>query len=95
MVRVVETIEPPLEADQVYKFKVYRSPADGKSVFGYIEPHGVVNAGGQTVTWTTMKFGIPVAEAFAQAVALAHEHGIPAIMVIDPDELFPVSERRA
>ncbi|WEX89943.1 hypothetical protein PZN02_005280 [Sinorhizobium garamanticum] len=93
MVRVVDELVPPLTKDEAFVFKVYRSPKDGESVLGYMEPFGVVHSDARAVTWISTPFGVPVLKAFSDVLGLAERHGAKAVWINDPDNLFPNTAR--
>jgi hypothetical protein len=93
MVEVVDKLLPPLSKDEVFVFKVYKSPKDGETVLGYMEPFGVIHSGGRAVTWISTPFGVPVLKAFADVLELAEGHGAKAVLINDPDKLFPNQTR--
>jgi hypothetical protein len=67
-------------------FKVYRSPQDKKTVFGYHEFS--YRASEDSVKFAKPSFGVPVAQAFDRARRYAEERGISAIWIDDPDGLL-------
>ncbi len=93
MVQVVDELLPPLTKDEAFVFKVYRSPKDGESVLGYMEPYGAIHSDGRAVTWISTSFGVPVEKAFSDVLELAERHGAKAVWINDPDKLFPNSAR--
>lgn len=94
MFRVVERVEDAAADETVFVFKVYRSPLDKQSVFGYLEPKGFVT-GAREVTWVQTDFGVPVSDAFRQVLQLAQRWQADVIRVDDPDKLFPPAARPA
>jgi hypothetical protein len=70
-------------------FKVYRSPQDKKTVFGYHEFN--YRASENSVTSSRPNFGVPVEQAFESARRYAEERGISAIWINDPDRLFGIA----
>lgn len=93
MTQILDTLDDNLKAEDVFTFKVYRSTKDGETVLGYLEPYGIVNGGAASVTFITTDFGVPVVDAYRKVVALAFENGIEAILIDDPDGLFPAKDR--
>ena len=67
-------------------FKVYRSPQDKKTVFGYHEFS--YQASERAFKIHTTPFGILVEQAFNEARRFADSWGISAIWIDDPDRLF-------
>jgi hypothetical protein len=70
-------------------FKVYRSPQDKKTVFGYHEFN--YQASEDSVTFSRPTFGVPVEQAFEYARRYAAERRISAIWIDDPDRLFGIA----
>lgn len=93
MVEIVDELLPPLTKESVFVFKVYKSPKDGETVLGYMEPYGVIHPDGHAVTWISTDFGVPVLTAFSRVVELAALHGVQTVLVSDPDSLFPQQSR--
>lgn len=56
-------------------------------MLGYVEPYGIIH--GDSCTWLQTQFGVPVEEAFRQAMALADNAGVPLLLIDDPQNLFP------
>jgi hypothetical protein len=86
MVKIVRSFTPAPDAPEPMRFKVYLSPKDGRTVLGYVEPYGVIH--GNQCTWLQTPFGVPVAQAYAQAVDLAERSGVPVLLIDDPKSLF-------
>lgn len=87
MVQIVRSLTPGPETPAPMRFKVYLSPKDRKSVLGYVEPYGVMH--GNQCTWLQTPFGVPVAQAYSDAVDLAERVGVPVLLIDDPKGLFP------
>jgi hypothetical protein len=87
---VVGSTEPPH-----FEFYVYRNPGDGETVMGYLSSDGIVHSGGRQVAWKSTPFGVPVKDAYLQALDLARHHGVERVVVSDPEGLFPAASRPA
>jgi hypothetical protein len=70
-------------------FKVYRSPKDKRTVYGY---HEFRYASGNKVKGDQTPLGIPVAQAFETTCRVAESSGIAAIWVDDPQRLFDLEQ---
>ena len=67
-------------------FKVYRSPQDKKTVFGYHQFSHQVSE--DSFNFRHSDFGVPMAQAFNEAWRYAESKGISAIWIDDPNRLF-------
>ena len=81
---VVSSTEPPH-----FEFYVYRSPGDGETVMGYLSSEGIVQSGDRQVAWKSTPFGVPVKDAYLQALELARHHGVERVLVSDPEVSSP------
>jgi hypothetical protein len=89
-----QVIDNPEEAGnelRVFVFVVYLSTKDHKTVMGYLAPFAGV--GTQTAPWVQTGFGVKAAEAFQRVLQMAEDHGIPYVLVQDPNILFPPEKR--
>ena len=67
-------------------FKVYRSPQDKKTVFGYHQFSHQVSE--DSFNFRHSDFGVPMAQALTEAWRYAESKGISAIWIDDPNRLF-------
>jgi hypothetical protein len=93
MVQVVER-RGDVGQGECIEFKVYRSPRDGVRVLGswqhgHMEPFGSKGAVG--IYQNTL--GSPVETEFLSVLNCADECGVPFVLVVDPDGLFPPAKR--
>jgi hypothetical protein len=93
MVQIVENLVAGLSERPHFEFYVYRSPGDGETVMGYLSSDGIVQSGGRQVAWKSTPFGVPVKDAYLQALDLARHHGVERVWVNDPEGLFPAASR--
>ncbi len=70
-------------------FKVYRSPQDKKTVFGYHQFS--YQASEDSFNFCSYALGVPVEQAFDKARRFAEERGISAIWIDDPDRLLEMA----
>ena len=92
MVKVIESTDEPADTPHI-EFNIYRSPNDRKIVMGYVSGGGFIHTGGAQVTWFTTPFGVPVKEAYANALNIAEHYGL-AVWLRDKEELFPQDARQ-
>lgn len=90
MAQIIERIEDASDQPP-FVFSVYLSPKDKTTVLGYLVPYGI--AGDQKVTWIKTDFGVPVEKAFRTVLELAEQYGMPFVLIQDPGNLFPASNR--
>ena len=93
MVQIVENLVAGPAERPHFEFYVYRSPGDGETVMGHLSSDGIVQNGGRQVTWLSTPFGVPVQDAYLQALDLARHHGVESVWVNDPEGLFPAASR--
>jgi hypothetical protein len=67
-------------------FRVYLSPQDKKTVFGYHQFSHQVSE--DSFNFRHSDFGVPMAQAFNEAWRYAESKGISAIWIDDPNRLF-------
>lgn len=75
------------------EFRVSLSPADRTTVFGAMYFAERDDRPDSPIAITEGKLGVPVEQAFLDAVQYADNRGIPFIWIDDPRGLFPPSKR--
>jgi hypothetical protein len=93
MVQIVENLVAGPSERPPFEFYVYRSPGDGETVMGHLSSDGIAHGGGRQVAWKSTPFGVPVRDAYLQALDLARRHGVERLWVNDPEGLFPATSR--
>ena len=93
MVQIVENLVASPSETPPFEFYVYRNPGDGETVMGYLSSEGIAHNGGRQATWKSAPFGVPVKDAYLQALDLARSHGVEKVWVNDPEGLFPAASR--
>jgi hypothetical protein len=94
VVEIVDSYTPGTDELPPFEFHVYPSPTDGRTVFGYLAPYGVLDSEVQRESWVSTRWGVPVHEAYEHVIDLAERFGVK-VWVRDPLGLFPRSERRS
>jgi hypothetical protein len=93
MVQVVERKED-IGQDECIEFKVYRSPRDPNRILGswqhgHMEPVGPKGA----IAIDHNALGSPVETEYLRVLNCADECGVPFVLVIDDNGLFPPASR--
>jgi hypothetical protein len=57
--------------------------------WAHLSSDGIAHGGGRQVPWKSTPFGVPVKDAYLQALDLARRHGVERLWVNDPEGLFP------
>jgi hypothetical protein len=95
MVQVIDSKDTAGESACI-EFRVSLSPTDRTTVFGEMLFAESYDGGRHSPrVFTEGKLGVPVEQAFLDAVRYADSRGIPFIWIDDPRGLFPASKRPA
>lgn len=74
-----------------FELSIYRSPADGKTIYGHATYPAIIH--GDRATWPcVIRFGTPVQESYEKALAFTQQCGIE-LRVNDPEGLFSLPRK--
>jgi hypothetical protein len=85
MAQVIDRMEDAGGAEYI-RFRPYRSPRDPSRILANWQ-HGAIENGMASIG--TSQLGVPVETEFKRAFNEAVQHGVPFLLVEDPEGLFP------